>query len=284
MAKGYNGISGILFLYWSCTGSDFLPVLIQGGHSMAKIGLQLYTVKEDCAQDFLGTIRRVAEIGYDGVEFAGFFNTPAEALKQVLDETGLLVAGTGSGFDALENRPDEIAAYCHTIGCPSIMLGWLQEPERNSAEAWQRTVERLNRIGYTLKAHGLQFLYHIHGYEFTNFEGKTGLEWLMSGTSPEIVHLELDTYWVEHGRADAIQVFRQYADRVRSFHLKDYNNKEEWHDVEVGSGAIDMVTLLREAQNHDVQWYVVEQEKFTVPPLESAAISLRNIKAILAGL
>jgi sugar phosphate isomerase/epimerase len=251
---------------------------------MAKIGLQLYTVKEDCARDFLGTIRRVGAIGYDGVEFAGFFDTPAEVLKQVLDESGLQAAGAGSGFDMLEDRPAELAAYCHTIGCPSVMLGWIQEHERNTASAWQYIAQRFNRIGETLKEYDLQFLYHIHGYEFEKFEGKTGLDWLMDETDPKLVHLELDTYWVEHGGADAVQVFRQYADRVRSFHLKDYNNKEEWHDVEVGSGAIDMATLLREAQDYDVQWYVVEQEKFTVPPLDSVAISLTNLKHILASL
>lgn len=248
---------------------------------MAKIGLQLYTVKEDCARDFLGTIRQVGAIGYDGVEFAGFFDTAAETLKRVLDESGLQVAGAGSGFDMLENRPGELAAYCHVIGCPSVMLGWLQEQERNSASAWQHTAERFNRVAHTLNGYGLQFLYHIHGYEFEKFEGKTGLDWLMDETNAELVHLELDTYWVEHGGADAVQVFRQYADRVRSFHLKDYNNQDEWHDVEVGSGAIDMETLLREAQEHNVQWHVVEQEKFTMPPLESAAVSLANIRRLL---
>ncbi len=249
---------------------------------MAKLGLQLYTLRDLARQDFLGTIRHVAEIGYEGIEFAGYFGTPARVLKDTLDRHGLLCAGTVVPVPVLEQGLEGAIEYARIIASPAVICPWLTEAYRADAAAYRRTAESLNRFGALCRANGLQFLYHIHGYEWQYLAGEHGMEILLQRCDPAAVAFQADVYWIEHAGVDSVAFLQQHGARCPYIHLKDMADKATGRGTEVGAGAIDMRGVMRQAKRWQADWLTVEQEEFSIPPFESVAVSLHNLRQ-LAG-
>jgi len=249
-----------------------------------KIGLQLYTLRDDLKADFAGTIRAVAQMGYEYIETTGFMGEHSPEMAQLLRETGLKIAGLGFDLNTLENEPQQVIDACRAWNGHYAVTFWIDEAQRQSADDWKRIAERFNRIGDALAAGSVPFLYHVHGYEFTEYDGARGIDILMQHTDPRYFNLEPDTYWVEYGGASAVEFCQQYADRIHAVHLKDYISKPEMHDVEVGEGAIDMPAILRLAIQHQWEWLIVEQERYHRPPIEAAARCLQNIQRMRQNL
>lgn len=249
---------------------------------MPKVGLQLWTVKDESEKDFFRTLREVARIGYDGVEFAGYYDVDAESLYALMKETGLSTAATHISFDRLETALDQEIAFAKAIDCPTLICPWLPEEDRNSETAAYHTADRLNRIGLACKDAGLKLLYHIHGYEFARFDTKTVMDIFLERTDPQAVQFEFDTYWVEAAGIDCVSYYRQIGHRCPYIHLKDFNNHQELHDVEIGSGLLNTTGMLAEAVKKGADWVVVEQEKFTMPVLESASISHSQLRSLMS--
>lgn len=248
---------------------------------MPEIGLQLYTVREDVSRDFEGTARAVAQMGYPAIEMGGALGEPNPALRQLLDATGLSVAGLGYTLEQAESQPDAIADYCHALNCRYAITYWIDESMRRTQSDWLRLAERFERAGEQLAQRGIRYLYHLHGYEFTDLGGTNGVEILLSQTDARHFKLEPDTYWVEYAGMDAVKFCARYASRIRCVHMKDYVSKPEMHDIEVGEGAIDMRAIVRLAFQREWDWLVVEQERYFRSPLESAQRCLQNLKAII---
>lgn len=249
---------------------------------MPKVALQLYTVREDMARDFEGTIRAVARMGYPAIETGGALGTPDDHLIRLLNETGLSVAGLGYTLEQAESEPDAIAEYCHALNCQYAITYWIDESQRRSKDDWKRLAERFQRAGEQLASRKIRYIYHLHGYEFMPLNSTTGVEILLSETNPEHFNLEPDTYWVEYGGVDAVEFCARHANRIRCVHLKDYLSKPDMHDIEIGEGTIDMHSIVRLAFQHNWDWLVVEQERYFRSPLESAERCLHNLNAIIA--
>ncbi|MFN7019170.1 MAG: sugar phosphate isomerase/epimerase family protein [Fimbriimonadales bacterium] len=250
---------------------------------MPHIGLQLYTLRDDLKADFAGTIRAVAQMGYEYLETTGFMGEHSPAMHTLLRETGLKIAGLGFDMPTLENSPQQVIDACREWDAHYAVTFWIDESERRTADDWKRVAERFNRIGEALAQGGVPFLYHIHGYEFTEYDGARAVELLMTHTDPRAFHLEVDTYWVEYAGVSATAFCTQYAERIRALHLKDYISKPDMHDIEVGEGAIDMRGVLKLALQHGWQWLIIEQERYIRTPLESAARCLKNVQRLLAA-
>lgn len=247
---------------------------------MAKlpIGLQLYTLRELLAQDFIGTLEKVAELGYDGVEFAGYGNLEASELKKVLDDLGLVAAGAHVPLDMLENELSAVIDYNLEIGNKFVSCPWVAEDRRQSASDWKRIAESLNRIGEETKRNGIQLLYHNHAFEFEKFDGKYALDILFENTDPDLVQAELDVYWVYRGGEDPAEYIKKYANRVPVVHLKDVADDEEKSFAEVGEGILNLPSIFAAAESSGAQWYIVEQDICKRPPLESVKISINNLR------
>lgn len=241
------------------------------------IGLQLYTIKDETEKDFFGTIRRVGALGYDGVEFAGYFGAAATDLKQVLDESKLRAAGTHLNVNILRNELDVNIDYCKIIECPTILCPSFKVEER-SASFFEQMADFFNEVAQKCKSSGLDFAYHIHGHEFVDFGDKTGMDILFENTDPALVNYELDTYWVERAGVDALAFFKQHGARCTFIHFKDMKDRNDWHDTEIGNGLIDTQGIIDASKAFDVKWFVVEQEAFDMPPMESIAVSLENLR------
>ncbi len=141
--------------------------------------------------------------------------------------------------------------------------------------------QKFNHAGKACSEAGLKFLYHVHGYEFDPLEGKTGIEWLMETFDPRYVSLETDVYWVEWAGVDSVEFMKRYGSRTPYIHFKDMKDRVTHKDVEVGDGVIDMYAIARIGRSNAAEWYIVEQEQFDRPSLESAQISLNNMKRIV---
>ncbi|MCJ8014920.1 sugar phosphate isomerase/epimerase [Paenibacillus sp. KQZ6P-2] len=248
---------------------------------MENIALQLYSIKELTSTDLLGTLKKVADIGYDGVEFAGYFGTSAAELRNALDSYGLRAAGSHIGISDLTQQLDQTIEYSLTIGSPYIICPGLPEEMRESADSYKRTAEQLDRIGERCKEQGIRFGYHNHGVEFLKFEGLTGLEWLTQYTDPDHLFLELDTYWAEHAGFRSVDWIEAFKERCRILHIKDMKSEQDKRNIEIGSGIMDFVAITEAGKRYGVEWYTVEQEEFDIPQLDSIGASLRYLRQIL---
>jgi sugar phosphate isomerase/epimerase len=243
---------------------------------MAKIGLQLYSIKEISEKDFFGAIRLAADCGYDGIEFAGFFNTPAKKLKKLLGDNGIDVCGSHTGISSLIDEVEEIAEYNLEIGNEYIIVPALPEEMRNSRDAWLRTADTMNKLEEKLSKYGIKLGYHNHAYEFDKFNGIRGYDIFAGNTNPSIL-LEIDTYWVAYPGIDVIEYVKKYKDRLDLIHLKDMG--PDVKNIEIGSGSLDFPKIVEAAEF--TNWFIVEQEYFTIPMEESIRISCEYLKGLV---
>lgn len=244
------------------------------------IALQLYTVRDDTARDFPGTLKQVAQLGYSGVELAGTGGYSAKELRAMLEDLGLKVAGSHVGIEALETDLTAALDYNEELGNRHVVCPYLGQDRRRSAEDWQAAARLFERVALACRDRGMTFAYHNHSFEFERFGDRTGMDILLETADPELVRIELDLYWVRHGGEDPAAYLRKLGRRVVLVHLKDMAADEQRSFAEVGEGVLDWPEIFRACEETDAQWYIVEQDVCARPPLESAAISLRNLKAM----
>jgi sugar phosphate isomerase/epimerase len=245
------------------------------------IALQLYTVRDETARDFAGTLRRVAELGYRAVEFAGYGGLSSSELVELLEETKLRAASTHISLATLESDLDRELDYCQTINCASIVLPWLA-PDHRSAESFRSLVPFLNEVGRRCHERGIAFSYHNHDFEFVQNDGKYLLDLLLESTDPLVVALEFDAYWAAYAGVDPIAYIRKQAGRVLLVHCKDMAADRSF--TEVGDGTLDMAGICRAASEQGTRWYIVENDQPKIPSLDSARRSLENLRGILQAI
>ncbi len=227
-------------------------------------------------------MEKVAKIGYQGVEFAGFFGAPASELKKVLDDLGIVPCGSHTGIDALEEELNRVIDYNLEIGNQYIICPGLPEHMRDSYDAYLKLADKFNEIGQKCKDQGIQFGYHNHDVEFQKFNGEYGLDILLSNTQPDLVHMELDTFWVEYAGLKSVDFMKKYPKQHSSLiHIKDMKSLDEKISTEVGNGIMDFVEIINLAKELGTKWYIVEQEEFEMPQLESIEKSLEYLNSII---
>jgi sugar phosphate isomerase/epimerase len=247
-----------------------------------QISLQLYTVREETARDMPATLRRISEIGYPAVEFAGFGSLSAEDLSNILDNLGLRASGAHVPFDSWETDPESVITDMHTLDCAHAILP-MAPPEQHGDESAVATLAgSLNRWGELCRQEGVTFSYHNHDFEFAPLGGTTMWDVLVRETDPELVYFELDLYWVRYGGADPEPLLSDLGDRIPLVHLKDMASDEQRSDLPVGEGTMPWNTLLEAADAAGVQWYVAEQDN-PRDALEDVRISLQSMRELASG-
>ncbi len=241
------------------------------------IALQLYSVREDCAKDLPGTLKAVAEMGYEGVEFAGFYDRTAEELKAMLDDLGLKVAGAHIGIDTLlPEQFEQTVEFHQALGNKFLIVPGLPEQYRDSADAWRRTADLFNEIAEKLKPYGMRTGYHNHTIEFQPIDGEIPWDIFFSNTVPEVV-MQVDTGNALHGGADPVPYLEKYPGRAATVHLKEYSATNDKAIIGEGDVRWDDVFRICETTG-GTEWYIVEQETYAYPPLECVRRCLENLK------
>ncbi|MFD0589789.1 sugar phosphate isomerase/epimerase family protein [Paenibacillus sp. GCM10027627] len=245
------------------------------------IGLQLYTLREAAAENFEGMLRQVAEMGYEGVEFAGYGNIEAGRMRELLQELGLTAIGSHIGLERLENHLEEEIAYLKMIGANYAICPWLPEDAR-SAEAWLSHFVKFEKYGRRFREEGIAFAYHNHDFEFeVEIDGKLIFDVLYEHISPMHLQVEMDIGWVQYVGQDPIGYIQKYAGRLPLLHLKDFRSgdSEKGIDtVELGNGELPLLEVIEAASEASVEWLIVEQDMCSNPPLESVATSMQWVK------
>ena len=242
------------------------------------IALQLYTVRTDAAQDFSGTLKKVATIGYKAVELAGMHNIDVHELKHVLDDLGLKVIGSHVPRADLEKALPRVLEENHILGNKYIVFPWLPEDQRKTAQDWIQLAESLNLIAAKCKEAGFQFCYHNHDFEFAKFDGQTAYDIMFSRLTPGLVHVEFDVYWARFANVDTLSYIRHFAGQLPLVHLKDMTKTTPHTFAEVGEGLIDFKPIIEASLASGAEYFVVEQDSGSRPALESVAISWRNLQ------
>lgn len=238
------------------------------------IALQLYTVRDETAQDFRKTVHRVAEMGYTAVEFAGYGDLPSKEMAALLADEGLRAVSTHVGLAALEHDLEYQINYCLDIGCPFLILPHVSQ-EWRGYDGFLALASRLNEIGKRCHERGLTFGYHNHNFEFEQQGDKYLLDVLLDHTDPALVKLELDTYWAAFAGVDPIAYMRQRAGRLSLIHVKDMTPERTF--AEVGDGILDTAGICNAARESGAQAFIVENDAPVIPSLESARRSLENL-------
>jgi sugar phosphate isomerase/epimerase len=246
------------------------------------VGLQLYTVRDLTGKDFSGTLKKVAEIGYDSVEFAGFGNLTAKEIRTLLDDLGLSCAGSHEGFDRLNSSLSEVIDFNQAIGnsyivCPSIPQEWRSK----GVDGFKKFGEKLSAIGADLKKSGMQLCYHNHDFEFERAGRKYLIDYMFEFSDPKLVQAEVDVYWIKYANADPVRFINRYSGRCPLIHMKDMANDEKRSFAPVGAGIMDMKSIVEAARSAKAVNYIVEQDSTTGPVLEEIAISLKNMRELL---
>lgn len=245
---------------------------------MDKYGLQLWSIREEMTEDLLGMIEKSAEMGYDGVQFAGFFDNDASAVKAKMDEVGIKPAGAHVQINELRDQLDETLAYHETIGNDLIIVPFLPEEMRTTADDYQKVAELLDELGEKLHTRGFTLGYHNHDFEFDTFDGKTGFDIIFENTDPNHLKMELDCFWASYTDNDPLALIEKYGDRCVSLHIKDMKTEDgQPVSTELGTGTLPLTEYMKKGHEVGVKWMIVEQEHFTKDPLVCAE---ENAKAI----
>ncbi|MDV2884623.1 sugar phosphate isomerase/epimerase [Alkalihalophilus pseudofirmus] len=245
-----------------------------------KVAIQLFTLRDSCNEDFVGTLRKVSELGYDGVEFAGHWGgLEARELKGILDELSLQAAGSHVPLHMLENELEDVIQYQKEINSRYITCPILPEDRRGGVSEYSQFAQRLNEIGKVCSDNGIQFSYHNHAFELEDLDGRQPLRILLDETDPKWVNAELDIYWLTKAGENPLEWINHYKGRVPLLHLKDMTNDSEQFFAELGTGVVDVLGAIEEGKQAGVDWFVVEQDQTKKSPFESVKISMDYLKS-----
>lgn len=274
--------------------------------STPRIGLQLFSVREPLAKDFLGTLKRVAAAGYREVEAAGFFGHSAQDVKQMMDNAGLHCVSAHYGLADLLKSDEAIISYAKTLGLEYVVCSapWAKDPahlEKYPGGAWQGilhamtlddwkwTAEQFNRLGRKMHEAGLKFGYHNHTMEFRKEDGGTGYGVLLADTDPGLVTMELDCGWAFAAGQNPAEMLRRHRGRFSMLHIKDLKpapagtEPSDRISTIVGKGVINYGPIFKAAEATGIKHYFVEQEEFDGPIFEAIKADYRNSNILARG-
>ena len=243
---------------------------------MKPISIQLYTLREASQLDFAGVLKRVAAIGYKGVEPAGLYQFSPREFRKVVEDLGMVVSSAHSAWAHSGNLP-AVIEMCGELGIDTCVSGWGRD-EFKDLDAIQRTAEMAARMEETLSKAGITLTIHNHAWEFEKLNGQIKHE-IFAGLCPN-VKFELDTYWAANfGENNAPEMVRRFAKRSPLLHIKDgpfvrpeqvYNAATSTLELKpgaqsasllaVGSGKNDIKGIIAAMDPAVTRWLVVEQD------------------------
>jgi len=248
---------------------------------MKRIALQLYSIRSLMQEDFVGNIKKVSEAGYTGVEFAGYFGMESGEVKKILDDNGLLAAGSHDPIELLKKDIGRAIDYALEIGNKYIICPYYPDFVQGDADSFKKAAGVFNEIGEKCSKSGVRFGYHNHGFEFRMLDGQYGLDILLANTDPNFVCFELDTYWVQYAGVNPVEVVEKYKGRCPLLHIKEMKSHEDKVNTIIGKGVMDFKGIVAAAKKNNVDWYVVEQEYFEDDLIESVKAGCKYLQSIL---
>ncbi|MBQ3063929.1 MAG: sugar phosphate isomerase/epimerase [Clostridia bacterium] len=265
------------------------------------VAVQIYSVRDDAQADFLGTLKKIKAMGYDGVELAGLYGNDPAAVKAMCEEVGLVPISAHVPYAQMVEDPEGVLGQYATIGCKYVAVPYLSEAERPGGEKFAEALKNIAMLGGVAKKLGMTLLYHNHDFEFIKLDGKYGLDVMYDTVPADLLQTELDMCWVNVGGEEPAAYLSKYSGRAPVLHLKDFHGEksEDMYELigiesaapkrpgnfefrPVGSGLQNFPAILEAAKDAGVIWVVVEQDKpsMGLTPLTSIEKSRQFLKSI----
>ena len=267
----------------------------------AKIALQVYSVREDAEKDLKGTLIKIKEMGYEGVQFAGLYDNDPMEVKAWCEEIGLVPMSAHVGMLILRNQPEMLETYAK-MGCKYIALASPDYEVMPWTDRAQEFYDLLAETGRRCNELGMKFSFHNHDLDMRPMNGTTALDVIYDNVDPKLLQTELDLCWVYTAGHDPVVYINKYKDRADIIHLKDSNGRYRehyyrWHggDYEeikktqgefefrpVGHGMLSYPAIMKALDKTDIEWVIVEQDRpsMGLTPLECAKLSIDYLRSL----
>jgi sugar phosphate isomerase/epimerase len=260
------------------------------------IAYQLYCVRDFMERDVDGTLQKVKELGFDGVEFAGFFGYSSADMKALLVKHGLKAISSHVPLQLIIANPEETIRYHKELGCEYIAVPYLTEEDRPGAPGFAKVLSIMYTFANQCKAAGITLLYHNHDFEFRKVSGIYGLDFIYQAIPSDLLQTEIDTCWVKFAGVDPITYLASYQGRAPIVHIKDFVSDNSGRtpyaligldDAPIdrsgfsyrpfGHGSQDPEGLVQAAIDAGAKWLVLEQdEPYGENPFEDAKLSMET--------
>ena len=250
-----------------------------GSRQLKRVGVQLYSLRDDARRDLERTLADIAQAGYNDVELLGSmknFEMPPATLRKVLDRNGLRAPSTHVGGNALDNLSQQLDEAA-TLGHQYVVVASLPIEGTRTVAEYQRWADKLNEAGRIARQSNVWIGFHNHA---DDFEVPGAYEALVARTDAKVVRLQLDTGNLAMAGLDPIEYLKRYGDRYWLFHIKDVPALRAKNDAELGKGIIDFRKLLAGIDRIDEKFLFVEQETYPGAPLDSVRRDFSYISSL----
>ncbi len=237
-----------------------------------KFAIQLFSVRDSFNENPRATLKKVKELGYSGVEIAGFASLTPQEFKEICDEEGLeIYAIHGGNQNFAEKDFAWLIDAMKATGCTRFVYAWL--PHFDSIEPVKKVCDDFNKYAAMLKEHGFEFFFHNHGNDLEIIDGeKSVLEYIMEQVPA--VSIELDTGWCNYGGNESCSFIEKYHDRIKLIHLKQLDGYGEVKITELPNGnVIDVAPIVEVCKKYGIDKFIVEQDNTDKYDMESAKIN-----------
>jgi sugar phosphate isomerase/epimerase len=240
------------------------------------ISVQVYSVRNAAAKDLAGTLAKIAKLGYDGVEFAGYYNHDAKDIRKMLDDSGLKCSGTHTGIGQLRGDNFEKTAEIHkALGTKFMIVPGGIDNYLHDVEKSKEIAAEFNEIAKKARTFGLSVGYHAHGGDAKLIDGTPAWERLFDATNREVV-MQMDIGNYKDGGGDPYKMIEKFRGRSKTVHLKESG---QGHPI-IGSGTVDWKRVFTLCETiGGTEWYVVEDEVTAdnFDRIEKCIIALREM-------
>ena len=265
--------------------SAMLPWALRAGASSSlPVGLELYSVRNALQQDPDGTVRAVAKMGYQCVEYYGpYFQWTESQTKQtrkLLDDLGIRCFSTHNNYEYFNKENISRARDMNlTLGCKYMVMS--SSPKQTTLDGWKSVADTLNSAADQLEPSGLKPGYHNHQPEFTPLDGTRPIEILAKNTKPSVM-LQLDVGTCLEAGSDPVAWIKANPGRIRSMHCKDWSpDPAKGYKVLFGEGVADWKKIFAAAEGGGgLEYYLIEQEGSRYPELETAEKCLQAFRKV----
>jgi len=252
------------------------------------LGLQLYSLRDSFKSDVPGSMKKVANFGFQYAELAGTYGMAPDKFLALLKENGITAVSGHFGYEMWRDKPEAAVAEARALGLKYAGCAWIPHTSPFDEKQCRAAAATFNNAGKVAAAQGIRFFYHVHGYEFEKHGDGTLLDLLFQETDPKTVAYQMDIFWVVFPGQDPVKLLEKYTHRWELMHLKDMKQgvklgsltggTDVSNDVAIGAGQIQFVPLLRAAKKAGVKFYFIEDESPSV--MTQIPESLRFLETI----
>jgi sugar phosphate isomerase/epimerase len=228
---------------------------------MGKAGVNISSIRGYKPDEVLSIVEKLANIGYQGIEFVGCNFVPPGELRKVLDCNGIVSCGGHVAYESLVGEPDAVLDYHLEIGSPYLVCPGLPEGMRNE-EGVQQAAEALYKTGKKCKQSGIHLMYQHHDWELKEHDGRNALDIMVKMLPQDFFSLQMETFWLYACMDDPVRFFAKYKNHCKSIHIGDKKNRETLEYTELGRGIADIESIVKTCEEFNVEWYVVQQEHY----------------------